>query len=329
MEGTGQHQSCYTCKLVQAGKRKQTLKQQRIHVALNAKSTNAATDLDAALDLLGSQGADVTLDRIEDPASLPEHVARAAGSADVIVIGGGDGTMASAGGALVGAGLPVGILPLGNSCDLARSLAIPRDPVEACRLVLEGSQHAIDIASVNGHSYFNMASMGLSVSVAERLTRDAKKRWGVLNYPKLLWDAVQATRSFHAEIDCDGDRQRVHAIQVGVGNGKFYGAGMTVVHDSRIDDGLLHVHVIPPMSRLKLLLLFPFVRWGYFDKAEPVVVMKGRRITVATSRPRSVNADGEIVTRTPATFEVRAGAINVFVPADKPIPALEANHADG
>lgn len=292
----------------------------RIAVFVNPASTNAGTDLEAGLDLLRTAGFSVSLESIDDPAGLADAIARH--PAEIVMVGGGDGTTACAAGVLAGTQRVLAVLPLGNACDFARSLAIPRDPLEACRVVTQGRIHAVDVARVNGHTYINMASLGLSVDVARRMRGTFKQRWGVLGYPKLLWDAARAARSFHVTIDCDGQQVRRRVIQVGIGNGYHYGGGMTVADDARLDDGLLHVHAIHPLPWWQLLLLFPYVWSGRLREPETVVALKGAHVAVTTRHRHRVNADGELVSHTPARFEVMPGALRVCVPAEGPIPGL-------
>jgi len=293
-----------------------------IAVFVNPASTNAGADLEAGLVLLRDAGFAVVLESVDDPADLAQAIADH--PAEIIMVGGGDGTTACAAGALAGKDRPLAVLPLGNACDFARSLGIPRDPVEACRIVTQGRIHAVDVARVNGRSYLNMASLGLSVDVARRMRGDFKRRWGVLGYPKLLWDAARAARSFHVTIDCDGQSLRRRVIQIGVGNGFHYGSGMTVAEDARLDDGLLHVHAIHPLPWWQLLLLFPYVWSGRLREPEPVIALKGARVTVTAHHRRTVNADGEMACHTPATFEVMPRALRVFIPVEGVIPGLQA-----
>ena len=293
-----------------------------IAVFVNHASTNAGADLEAGLALLREAGYSVALEAIDDPAGLAAAIADH--PAEVIMIGGGDGTTACAAGALAGTDRPLAVLPLGNACDFARSLAIPRDPLEACRIVTQGRIHAVDVARVNGRSYLNMASLGLSVDVARRMSGDFKRRWGVLGYPKLLWDAARAARSFRVTLACDDRRVSHRVIQIGVGNGFHYGGGMTVADDARLDDGLLHVHAIHPLPWWQLLFLFPYVWTGRLRKPERVIALTGTRVEVTTHNTRTVNADGEMATHTPATFEVMPRALRVFVPAEGEVPGLQA-----
>ncbi len=296
------------------------LTERTIAVFVNPASTNAQADLEAGFELLREAGFTLSMETVDDPADLADAIVNH--PAPIVLVGGGDGTTSCAAGALAGSDRVLAVLPLGNACDFARSLGIPRDPVDACRVVTQGRIHAVDVARVNGHSYLNMASLGLSVDVARRMSGTFKKRWGVLGYPKLLWDAARAARSFNVEIRCDGESVRRRVIQIGVGNGFHYGSGMTVADDARLDDGLLHVHAIHPLPWWQLLLLFPYVWAGRFREPERVIALKGAHVEVTTSHPRTVNADGEMACQTPATFEVMPRSLHVFVPTDQPIPGL-------
>ena len=82
-------------------------------------------------------------------------------------------------------------MPLGTANDLARTLDIPRDVAGACAVIAAGVTRRIDISSVNGRLFCNVASVGLGVDIARKLTSQTKGRWGVLAY------ALIAVRSLH------------------------------------------------------------------------------------------------------------------------------------
>jgi YegS/Rv2252/BmrU family lipid kinase len=296
--------------------------QARALVVINRASSRADTDLAPFVQRLEDLGVGVSVEDFDDPKAMADRIRSSDPSHDRIVVGGGDGTMASVAEALRQRGLPVGLLPLGNACDLARSLGIPRDPAGAAEIAATGRPQAIDLGYVNDRPFFNLASLGLSVQVARRLTDETKKRWGVLSYPLMLWDAYHATRPFRVEAVCDGETRQVKTIQLGIGSGYHYGGGMTVSSDARLDDGMLHVYAIEPMSWPQLLLLLPRLWLGRYKAAEQVMIMTGRTIEVRTRSARSINADGEIVTETPATFRIAPGAVTVLVPETREAPGL-------
>ena len=250
------------------------------------------------------------------------------GAVDLVIIGGGDGTLNAAVDALVEAGLPLGILPLGTANDLARTLEIPTSPIEAGRVVAEGRTHRIDLGRVNDKHFFNVASIGLSVQVARQLDGDVKRRWGVLGYPLTLWRALGRHHSFRAEIRCDCMRALVRTMQISIGNGRYYGGGMTIAADAAIDDGMLDVLCLAPQSLLELILSLPALRWGWHQRAERVNHWRCRDLEIRTVRSLPINTDGEVTTRTPAKIVVVPKALSVYVPEGF-LERRGTNHAQG
>ena len=94
---------------------------------------------------------------------------------DLVVVGGGDGTVSYAAGRLAGTGTVLGVLPLGTANDLARTLEIPGDLAGACAALAGGKVVDIDLGRANGHPFLNVASVGLSVGVTETLSPRLKR----------------------------------------------------------------------------------------------------------------------------------------------------------
>ena len=272
-------------------------------------------DLAPALEVLREGGVHVLEERPPDVRQLGGWILDHRGVADLVIIGGGDGTLNAAAEALVEAGLPLGVLPLGTANDLARTLEIPADPIAASRVIVDGETHRIDVGCVNGKHFFNVASLGLSVHVARELGAEVKRRWGVLGYPLTVWRALGQHQWFRAEIRCNDQRARVRSIQISIGNGRHYGGGMTIAADAQIDDGMLDVVNVAPQGLLELIVNLPAFRWGRHDRA-PRMVRHWRccEIEIRTAQPMPINTDGEVTTQTPATIVVVPQAIEVHVP---------------
>jgi len=281
-------------------------------VLINKKSRNGAADLASALDLLREGGITLVELSEHEPLALTEVVAGYPG-ADLLIVGGGDGTLNAAADTLLQSGLPLGILPLGTANDLARTLALPTDPCEAANIIVEGRTQRIDLGRINGKAFFNVASIGLSVHVAREMTGETKQRLGVLGYLIAFWRATRRRRSFRADIRCDKQRQRVHSIQIWIGNGRHFGGGMTVAADATIDDGMLDLVSLAPRGFWQLILTSPLLRWGHHGD-ERIHHWRGTEIEIHTHRPMPVNTDGEVTTQTPARVEILPKAISVHVP---------------
>lgn len=286
----------------------------RALLIVNQASRSGTASLEAGIAHLQRHGFEVVAPALDRPQQIPDLIRRYAHEADCVLIGGGDGSMNAAAAALVDTGLPLGVLPMGTANDLARTLDIPTQIEQACAVVTDGVLHRIDLGRVNGHYFFNVAHIGLGVHVAHQLSPDLKQRWGVFSYACGLVKALRSFRPFHADIVCDGKQRRVRAIQIAVGNGRHYGGGMTVAEQASIDDHRFFLYSVEPLSLWELVRFAPAFRAGRFAEHHPVDLDHGRQVTVATRRPMTITADGEVLTRTPAQFDLVAGAVQVFVP---------------
>jgi diacylglycerol kinase (ATP) len=242
---------------------------------------------------------------------------------DRILVSGGDGTINRVLPHLCELGVPLGILPMGTANDLARTLAIPDDPEAAVAIALRGTVVRIDLGRVNGELFANVASIGLGPKVTEKLSADLKKHLGVLGYPRAVLSAYAESKPFRCRISVDGGRERrLRSLHLAVGNGRFYGGGATVFEDAAIDDQRLDLYSLSPMPLWRLMWLAPWVKLGRHRQVEDVFTEHGTTIRISTSRELSVSADGEILTQTPAHFEVLPGALAVVVPGDHRAPGL-------
>lgn len=240
---------------------------------------------------------------------------------DLVILGGGDGTISSAAPALYQHQLPFAILPLGTANDLARSLGMSGDLLEAFQLIVKNHRSRMNLGVVNGHYFFNAANIGLGVRVTHELTPEIKKQWGVFSYLAAVFAALKKNRKFRATIRVDGKPYKVSSIQLAVGNGRYYGGGNVIDEYSTIDDGKLCLYSVPPLTLWELLTLAPLLRNGKQRLTDKIFTASGQRIEVNTSRLREIHADGEPVSITPALFEVIPEALEVIRPQpDEVIP---------
>jgi diacylglycerol kinase (ATP) len=230
---------------------------------------------------------------------------------DSVIIGGGDGTLSAALPGLLETGLPLGIIPLGTANDLARALALPSDLNDAIQIIANGHRRRIDIGEVNGKRFFNVASIGFGVDLTRALTRDAKRRWGPFGYIAAGLRVLHSVRPFHVKITIGDIERRSKTLHLAVGNGR-YGGGMTLSEGAAIDDDRLDVYSLEAAGVIAALKLLPSLRTGNQGRWSEVETLAGQEVLIETTRPRSVNADGEIVTRTPAHFRVIPKAVEIF-----------------
>lgn len=296
---------------------------------VNRHSRQGQAKLEEAIAQLRESGLEWIEAQPKNPGMIADLIRQHRDDVDCVIVGGGDGTLNAAIPGLVETQLPLGILPLGTANDLARTLGIPNRLADACQVITAGKMTRIDLGWVNGKYFFNVASIGLSVQITRKLNKDTKQKWGVLAYPIAALQALRYSRPFRAELLLDnGDRRRVKTIQIAVGNGRYYGGGMTVASDAAIDDQLLDVYSLNLKHWWQLFAVLPGMRSGDHTNWEFVDGFSCREVKVQTRRRLPINTDGEISTRTPAHFRVVPQALQVFVPIENPSqPASGLNQA--
>lgn len=271
--------------------------------------------LERGLQLLREGGVKLVPVTPDSADALPALVEQYRDDVDLVVIAGGDGTLNAAADALQRHRLPLGILPLGTANDLARTLGIPEDPEQASELILRGHRRPVDMGQVNGHSFFNVAHIGLGTYITHQLSASAKKHWGVFSYLQTFFTALHHQRNFRVTLIVDGETRHMRTIHVAVGNGRYYGGGNLVEENARIDDGHLVLFSLKPLTVRQLLLVAPLLRLGKQRAVKEVYTAYGKEINVhTTQQPMEVHADGEHLSWTPAQFRVIPGAVQVFTP---------------
>ena len=290
----------------------------RMLAVINRHSRSGGVAAGIAIARLNAAGVDLTVTSPQSPTEVGPWIEAHAEEGEAVVIAGGDGSLNAVAPALLKTGLPLGILPTGTANDLARTLGIPTDIEQASDLIAAGHKRQIDIGEVNGHHFFNVASIGLSAKLANSLSSETKRRFGRLGYALTAMRVLAEARPFHAEIASAEGTVRVKTLQIAIGNGRYYGGGMAVEENATIDDGHLDLYSLEVDRVWKLLLMAKAFRAGRHGLWEEVRATKGERFEIRTRHPHPINTDGELVTFTPARFNLLPKAITVFTPERVP-----------
>lgn len=286
----------------------------RALLLINRHARRGRNSFAHAVDILNDLGFELITVPVKSPEYMPQVVRRHRDSIDLVIVGGGDGTLNAIVDSLVDMKLPLGILPLGTANDLARTLKIPLAVESACRVIAQGQLKYIDLGCVNGKHFFNVASLGLSVEITGKLSKGAKRRWGVLSYAITALQVIGQTRPFNAEIVVNDKSVRVKTIQIAVGNGRFYGGGMAIAKDATIDDQRLDLYSLELNYWWQIFPLLWRLPQGQHGVLPWVRTIEGETMEIYTRKSHSINTDGEITSKTPAAFRVVSHALGVLVP---------------
>lgn len=291
-----------------------TIPGRRALLLVNPNARRGSEPLGAIIARLEDGGIAVTQEQFSSPTEVSPDIIRLSPGHDLVIVCGGDGTLNAAAQAIMMIGLPLGILPMGTANDLARTLGIPTDLMRAADIIIAGNARRIDLGEVNGHPFFNVASLGLSAELARGLTKDIKRRWGRVGYALAALRVLASARPFRARIESGTSIVRVTTLQIAVGNGRYYGGGMAVESTARIDDHHLDLYSLEVRSVWKLALMLRSFRRGAHGAWREVRTDRAKEFDIRTRKPRPINTDGELVTFTPARFRVIPSALEVFAP---------------
>jgi diacylglycerol kinase (ATP) len=233
---------------------------------------------------------------------------------EAVIVAGGDGTVTWTIPLAIDRGLPLGIVPLGTFNDLARTLGIPLDISEACRVIVERHTKVIDVGRVNQKYFVNESSVGLSTRIARKQTPEVKQRFGLLAVIGTALRSISETRPFFVELAYGEAVERFRSVQVTIANNKHFG-GVIEVSDAAIDDGWLDLYSIEARTWWQFFALVRKIVAHDPSSGEGLRTRRAARFDVRTHHAHHIEADGEPAGFTPATFEVLPHVLEVLVPS--------------
>lgn len=255
---------------------------------------------------------------IKKPAELTKKVQEAAASGvPMVIVGGGDGSLASAVDYVLDHDCVFAVLPLGTANSFARTLGIPLDLAGAVDTIVHGRLRRIDLGVIDGDYFVNSAAIGLSPLVGQSVPKKLKRALGRIGY--LLWAvwSLLRFRAFELQVDMDGKVHALSALEVRIANGSFHG-GVEVVEEAHVESGDIVVQAVVGRTRSRLVVSWLATLLKLPGRKETVVEYRGSRLRLITMPPLPISIDGEVTGRTPATVEVAERAIWIVAPQVAP-----------
>ena len=255
----------------------------------------------------------------------PGHATQAARDAlrageRYLVAAGGDGTVHEVANGMIEDGRPLaadavlGVVAAGSGCDFVRSFGLPGDAVQAAHHLAGDRVRPIDVGSITcadgtTRYFVNIAEAGLGGAVVARAARLSPLLRGA-RYACGFWLTLPGFRPATVRLDADGQAFEWRAFNVVVANCRFYGGGMQISPKSQPDDGTLDVLVMTgPKS--DAFTTIPKVYKGTHLPHRNIAELPVRRLRIEADPPFPVEADGETLGTTPASFGIIPGAIRL------------------
>lgn len=230
---------------------------------------------------------------------------------DALVVCGGDGMVHLGAQAVATTGIPLGIVPAGTGNDVARYFDIPRKgPLAAADRVIDFRPRTVDLARSGTKYFVTVLAAGFDAIVNERANKMTWPR-GQMRYNLATLAELRVFKPLPYTIELDGVSRNLDAMLVAVGNGPSFGGGLRITEGAVLDDGLLDVVIIKPMSKPGLIRTYPKLFNGTHVTHPQYEHHLARTVTVAA--PGIVSyADGERFGALPLTIECAPGALSVL-----------------
>lgn len=237
---------------------------------------------------------------------------------ELVVVGGGDGTLSAAASALAGTKTALGILPLGTLNHFARDLALPLKWKEAVDLIARRPERSVDIGQMNDRIFVNNSAIGLyPLMLIDRdlqrmkLGRTKRRAMMVASF-RTLW------RFGHERLTLtiNDEKARVDTPLLFVGNNRYRTDIAAAGRRESIDEGFLSVYVMRKKTRRGFIAASIRALFNRARDDDMVRVERVERLRVTSRRASlAVSLDGEVVRATPPLdYRIRKQALRVIAP---------------
>ena len=257
----------------------------------------------------------------------------------LIIACGGDGTISEVANGIIEANeqVELGILPGGTGSDFRRTLNLPTNIAEAARALRDGRTRVIDAGRVTfvnesgereTRFFINVASLGMSTEVLSRTASGEAKKWipgfaprklsGKLSYAAATVQTTLAASPTEIILQIDEQAERrLRIAELAVANGRYYGGGMKIAPNAKLDDGSFDVVTIGDASAFRILANAPRLYFGTHLRMNEVTHTMAKQVVarpVKKDEEVRIELDGEVICRLPVTFQIMPRNLRVRCP---------------
>lgn len=251
--------------------------------------------------------------RTERPGHATELAKQAASEADCsgVVAVGGDGTAFEVACGLMNSNVPMGIIPAGTGNDFIKTVGIPKKPIDALNLILQGKARPVDVGGLNDRLFLNVCGTGFDVTVLDYTLAAKRYCRGLLPYLIGLIRGIAHYKPTHIRFTANGKTEERDLLICSVANGRYFGGGIAICPEAATDDGMLDMIVVEHKPRWRLPFLVPQLLMGGILKFPFTTHIRCQQCEIHSPGMR-LNIDGEIVNVDTAKFTVLPGALTLF-----------------
>ena len=258
---------------------------------------------------------DVDVVVVDSSSDVVQAAHQAAVDAEVVVAAGGDGTVSRVATGILGSDAALGIVPLGSTNIVAKSLGIPANPREAMKLLLAStSRRLIDVGRCDDHCFLHIAGAGFDAEVFRHANLEWKRRTGWIAY---LPSAIRALQFRAAEVQLTVDEAistHTSPLVLIANGGSFISPNLSLFPGISYDDGWLDVLVFTCTTGPEMLATLASISTGRSENSQFVTRIRGRHVRIEATPSIWVEIDGDPIGQTPKDFWIIPRALAVVTP---------------
>ena len=259
--------------------------------------------------------AGLSVDVVSTPA--PGEAARLASHAvedgyERVIAVGGDGTANEVANGLVGTDVALGLFPIGSGNDFSRALGYPRKRAQLGAFLASARTRRIDVGDVNGRVFLNAAGVGIDGYVAERVLAAARVVGPTLGYFVGALHGIATFRPRQMRVVIDGEAREGPHMMVAACNGMYFGSGMHVAPNAKLDDGVFEVIVGGDLAKWDSLVALGKIYRGTHVNGRTILAIRASSVDVELPEPLTAQIDGEIERMAGMHLRLRPRALTVL-----------------
>ena len=238
-----------------------------------------------------------------------------AGKANMVIAGGGDGTLSLCADFLAGTPVALAALPMGTGNTFAHSIGLPIKMEDAVATIAAGHIEAIDVGKCNGVVFLNSVSLGFSASLAGALTSEVKKKLGLLAWPVTGLKMASRHRPLRLRVSSKQENFVARTHQLMIANGRYVAGSIKASEDASLQDSELTVFALGGKGRGEFIKAA--INWimRHDFEGPGTHYFQTQKLTVhSLGRAAQANVDGELEQKTPLEIEIWPRALRVVVP---------------
>ena len=293
----------------------------RVTVLLNRGGGAVAADAkigEKVAGALSQAGVDAEVELVEGGDCAVRCRSIAERGDELLVVGGGDGTIGAAASALVGTKTVLGILPLGTLNHFARDLGIPTKLEDAAKLIAERRDRKVDVAEMNGRIFINNSAIGLyPLLVVDRDSQ--RRRLGRSKAAAMLVASIRTLFRFGHQrlvLTIDDRNAQIDTPLLFVGNNDYRMDLAAAGQRDSLEGGRLCVLVMRKKTRRGFIAATFRALLGRSRTDDMVRLDDAERLRVSSrKRMIAVSLDGEVArVELPLEYKIRPKALRVTAP---------------